>query len=77
MSDFEINPRPVIYQIRLQGNLDERWSGWFNGMLISSEANSQITTLTGIIPDQAKLRGILNRIWDLNLSLVSVTRSDD
>jgi hypothetical protein len=61
----------TVYQIKLQGKLDERWADWFNGMTLASE--SGITTLSGVV-DQAKLRGILSKIWDLNLTVVSVTR---
>ena len=59
----------TVYQIKVQGKLDERWADWFNGMTLASE--SGITTLTGVV-DQAKLRGILSRIWDLNLTVISV-----
>jgi hypothetical protein len=64
-----------VYQIRVQGRLDERWSGWFNGLEVKLESeDTQITSLVGPIIDQASLRGILNRIWNLNLNLVSVNR---
>jgi hypothetical protein len=59
----------TVYQIKVQGKLDERWADWFNGMTLVSE--SGITTLSGVV-DQAKLRGILSRIWDLNLTVISV-----
>ncbi len=59
-----------IYQIKIQGRLDESWSGWFNSMAITVEGNT--TTLTGAVIDQAALRGILSRLWDLNLALISV-----
>ena len=55
----------------MRGRLDERWSDWFNGMTITSERD--ITTLTGAV-DQAKLRGIVSKIWDLNLTVISVTQ---
>ena len=64
-----------VYQIRVQGRLDDRWSSWLNGLDIRSESEDPpITSLTGPIVDQACLRGILNRIWNLNLSLVSVNQ---
>ena len=71
------NKRPGLdqlprYQIKVRGRLDEKWSDWFNGMTITFEDG--ITTLTGAVADQPKLRGILSKIWDLNLKLVSVTR---
>ena len=62
----------VVYQIKVHGRLDESWSGWFNGMTITFEGNT--TTLTGAVVDQAALRGILSRLWDLNLALISVNQ---
>ncbi len=59
-----------VYQIKVQGRLDESWSGWFNSMAIAFEDDT--TTLTGAVVDQAALRGILSRLWDLNLALISV-----
>ena len=64
--------QPAKHQIKVQGQLDEKWSDWFNGMTITFEGG--ITTLTGVVADQAKLRGILSKIWDLNLTVISVTR---
>jgi hypothetical protein len=61
----------------VRGRLDEAWSDWFNGMAIefgSASDGSPITTLTGAVADQPKLRGILSKIWDLNLTVVSVIR---
>jgi hypothetical protein len=75
MKDVNERPgldRPVSYQIKVQGQLDKKWSDWFDGMTIAFE--SGITTLTGTVADQAKLRGMLSKIWDLNLTVVSVTR---
>jgi hypothetical protein len=69
-----------IYQIRVQGMVDPSWSDWFEGMTIVSKRVSDdttITTLTGAVPDQAALRGILLKIWDLNLSVVSLARMDE
>jgi len=69
--------KPTTYWIRVQGTLDKRWSDWFSGMAITSEIGgdgSPITSLTGPVADQAILRGILVKIWDLNLTLISVTR---
>ena len=71
--------KPATYEIRVQGRLDASWSNWFNGMTIASEAasgDSPVTTLTGVVADQAALRGILERIWNLNLALVSVNLRD-
>jgi hypothetical protein len=63
------------YQIKVQGNVDPSWSDWFDGMGVSSISNGEgddVTTLTGQVEDQATLRGVLNHLWDLNLSLISV-----
>ena len=64
--------KQTIYQIKMQGKLDEKWSDWFNEMTVTLE--SDITTLTGAVVDQAALRGILDKVWDLNLTLISVNR---
>ena len=64
-----------VYQIKVRGRLDARWSDWFGGMAITCEIGSDglpVTTLTGAVVDQAALRGILWRLWDLNLRLISV-----
>ena len=69
--------QPGIYEIKVQGRLDERWSEWFGGMTIAVEGGSDaspITTLTGVVADQAALRGIVSKIWDLNLALISLNR---
>ncbi len=68
---------PTTYQIKVQGKLDKDWSDWFRAMTVAFECandGSPVTTLTGPVADQAALRGILNRIWDLNLTVLSVTR---
>ena len=66
--------RQSFYRIEVEGQLDESWSGWFSGMTLTSQ--DDISTLTGPLTDQADLRGLLSRIWDLNLTLVSVIRLD-
>ena len=69
--------KPMTYQIKVQGRLDEKWSEWLSSMAVTYERRgdgSHITVLTSIVPDQAALRGILARIWDLNLTLLSVSR---
>jgi hypothetical protein len=70
-------PYQVAYQIKVQGRLDENWSDWLNGMTIEFENECDgppITTLTVAVADQARLRGILSRIWDLNLTVISVAQ---
>ncbi len=65
------------YQIKIQGKIDITWSEWFSGMEIVSVEDPDgdpVTTLTGPVADQASLRGISNRIWDLNLTILSITQ---
>jgi hypothetical protein len=59
------------YEIRVQGRLDPCWFDWFEGLTVTSAADGQ-TILEGRLPDQAALHGVLNRIRDLNLRLISV-----
>ena len=71
--------RPATYQIRVEGRLDERWSDWFEGMTITVEGEEgglSITTLTGIVADQAALQGMLRALYTLGLTVRSVTRID-
>lgn len=71
----EITNPPSIYQIRIEGYGDPKWSSWLNGLTIAVEdGQPPITSLTGPIVDQAKLRGIMNKLWDLNLAVISVKR---
>jgi hypothetical protein len=67
---------PTIYEIRLEGQLDPRWSEWLEGMTITPLETGE-TQLTGVVVDQAALHGLLNRIRDLNLKLVSVKERKD
>jgi hypothetical protein len=64
------------YEIRLAGHLDARWAAWFDGLALSQETDG-LTVIRGRIADQAALHGVLQRIRDLGLSLVSVTRVED
>lgn len=67
------------YEIRVEGELDAGWSNWLQGMtLLVEERGPQgsVTTLSGPVEDQSALRGILNKLWDLNLDLVSVVRRE-
>ena len=67
----------VIYEIRVQGELDQGWQQWFNGLDVTfsrGSAQEPSTTLTGAMADQSALRGILCKLWDLNLTLTSVRR---
>ncbi len=65
----------MTYQIKVEGLLDQSWSDWFEGMQITFEKGSSgtdVTILTGIVVDQAALHGVLNRLRDLNVLLLSV-----
>lgn len=64
------------YQIRLRGHLDSEWSAWFDGMTVTLKECGD-TLLTGAVADQAALHGLLKKVRDLGLPLVSVTRLDD
>ena len=66
-------PQPLYYQIRVDGELPGQWADWFGGLSIASLPNRE-TLLAGQLPDQAALRGVLNRIFDLNLRLLSVSQ---
>lgn len=61
------------YEIRLAGHLDAHWAAWFNGLTVSREADGT-TVISGPIVDQSALHGLLQRVRDLSLPLVSVTR---
>jgi hypothetical protein len=63
--------RPAHYEIRVRGVLDPHWSGWFEGLQVSSDAPGQ-TLITGPIVDQAALHGLLAKVRDLGLPLLSV-----
>jgi hypothetical protein len=63
----------AIYHIRVSGGLDPSWSVWFEHFAITRDGEA--TLLSGPVRDQADLRGILNRLWDLNLVLDSVARA--
>jgi hypothetical protein len=63
------------YQITVYGRLDPSWSEWFGGMKLTVSVERDgcpITRLTGTLPDQGALRGVLNKLWDLNITLLSV-----
>jgi hypothetical protein len=64
---------PFIYEIRVEGHLPDHWSQWFEGLSICRQADNE-TTLTGMLIDQAALFGVLSRMHDLNLILISVAR---
>jgi hypothetical protein len=62
--------RPMVYQIRIEGHLSHRWTEWFGGMTITPEDNGD-TLLTGPVVDQAALHGLLKKVRDLGMPLIS------
>lgn len=69
------SPQPPVYQIRVRNHLDSQWTDWFSGMSITLEEDG-VTVLTGPVADQAALHGLLKKIRDLGMPLVSVNRVD-
>ncbi len=73
------DPAPVFYEITIQGCLDPQWSKWFDGMTLTpldqGESGGACTLITGFVIDQPALYGLLIKIRDLNLTLISVRRS--
>ena len=63
------------YEIRLRGRLDPRWAAWFDGMTLTT-ADDGTTALRGPVTDQAALHGLLQRLRDTGLPLISVTQLD-
>jgi hypothetical protein len=63
--------QPQVYQIRIKGYLSQQWTDWFEGLTITPEENGD-TLLTGVVVDQAALHGILKRVRDLGVPLLSV-----
>src|SRR5256712_13408102 len=70
----EIDPgQPTVYQIRIKGHLGRQWTDWFGGLAITLEDNSE-TLLTGPVVDQAALHGVLRKVRDVGMPLLSVIR---
>ena len=65
----------IFYEIRIKGHLDKRWAGWFGGLTITLEEGGD-TRLTGPVVDQAALHGLLRRVRDLGMSLLSVNQKE-
>lgn len=64
---------PMIYQIRIKGHLDSQWTDWFESLSITLEENGD-TLLSGPVVDQAALHGLLKKVRDLGMPLVSVNQ---
>jgi hypothetical protein len=71
-ASMEDHYEPQLYEIRLKGHLDDRWADWFEGLTITLEEDGD-TLLTGPVIDQAALHGLLKKVRDLGLPLVSVS----
>src|SRR5216683_5634966 len=70
----EIDPgQPLVYQIRIKGHLGREWTDWFGGLTLTLEDNGE-TLLTGPVVDQAALHGVLRKVRDLGMPLLSVIR---
>ena len=70
----EIDPgQPLVYQIRIKGHLGREWTDWFGGLTITLEDNGEML-LTGPVVDQAALHGVLRKVRDLSMPLLSVSR---
>ena len=63
--------QPVVYQIRIKGHLGSQWTNWFEGLTITLEEDGD-TLLTGPVIDQAALHGLLKKVRDLGMPLISV-----
>ena len=64
---------PIVHEIKIKGHLDSQWTDWFEGLTISLDENGD-TLLTGPVIDQAALHGLLKKVRDLGMPLVSVNR---
>jgi hypothetical protein len=67
----EDHDEPKLYEIRIEGHLDGRWADWFGSMTITLEDNGD-TLLTGPVVDQAALHGLLKKVRDLGMTLISI-----
>jgi hypothetical protein len=66
---------PMHYEILVEGVLDPRWSTWFDGLRVSSDASRGTTIIAGPVTDQAALHGLLCKVRDLGLPLIAVCRT--
>lgn len=75
MSEFSLESTPDVYEIKLKGHLNESWADWLDDLTIT-HGDDGTTTLKGEIVDQAALHGILKKINDLGIPLISVNKLD-
>lgn len=78
MTPLDSTKQPT-YRILVSGHIPDEWGTWFNGLSVRTSLDPKLGALTllqGPIPDQARLRGVLNRLWDLNVTLCAVYRTD-
>ena len=69
-SKYDDEPR--TYEIRIKGHLDDKWADWFDGLSITREDNGE-TLVRGLVVDQAALHGLLRKVRDLGMPLISIT----
>jgi hypothetical protein len=72
-ASHKAHDEPERYEIRIKGHLDNRWASWFSDLTFTREDNGE-TLLTGTLVDQAALYGVLRKVRDLGMPLISVTR---
>ncbi len=72
----ETTPQAAVYEIKLEGQLDARWTDWFEGLSITLDGRGD-TILSGPVVDQAALHGLLKKVRDLGMPLISVNRIED
>ena len=73
MSEQKPFDRPMVYRFRINGCLDASWSDWLEGLMITPAADDE-TLLCGLVTDQASLYGLLKKVRDMGLGLISVSR---
>lgn len=75
MTRSRSRPAPTSYRLRVDGHLDAHWSPWFAGLTLTPEGDGT-TSLTGVVADQAQLHGLLAKVRDLGVTLLSVQADD-
>ena len=73
MSEISTASEAGRYEIRLQGHLDHRWASWFDGLALRTCSDGS-TAIQGVVTDQSALHGLLQKVRDVGLPLISVTR---